>query len=215
MSPNSQPALDSVDHFIRIAGEIAKVPILARPEYRAAADDLYQIAQRLLVANENMARWLNRFLLFDFRDPNARSRFLDLVQDYRTTKAGPGFRDMKFSCGDIFTIYDRNISGKIADMFPQDLQAGEEARQAFMDLGSADADMVAFIYDTVVADIDKFVRDAELYVDRSDFNSAEARRLAFKVAEAQLSERLERFASGLSDLVLQYARLAERPVTLT
>ncbi len=215
MLPSSEPALDSVDHFIRVAGDIAKIPILAMPQYRAAADDLYQIAQKLLVANENMARWLNRFLLFDFRDPNARSRFLELVNDYRSTKAGPGFRDMKFSCGDIFIIYDRNIAGKIADIFPEDQQAGAEARRAFTDLGSADTDMVAFIYDTVVADIDKFIRDTEQSVDRSDFDSAEARRLAFKVASAPLTERLERFAGELSDLVLQYARIAERPVTLT
>ena len=122
---------------------------------------------------------------------------------------------MKFSCGDIWVIYQRNIAGQIAGMFPLDPAAGEEARQAISDLGSADADMVAFIYDTVVTAIDEFVRDAEEHVDRSDLNAAEARRLAFKVASAQLSERLERLASGLSDLVLRYARLAERPVTLT
>lgn len=74
--------------------------------------------------------------------------------------------------------------------------------------------MVAFIYDTVVGGIDEFVQDAEQHVNRSDLNSAEARRLEFKVASAELSERLERLASGLADLVLQYARLAGRPVTV-
>jgi hypothetical protein len=214
MLPDAQRALDSIDRFVSVGGEIAKVPILAMPQYRAAAEDLYEIAQKLLVANENMARWLNRFLQFDFRAPDARGRFLDLVQDYRTTKAGPGFRDMKFSCGDIGIIYHRNIATKIAEMFPQDRQAGVEAEQAFIALSTADDDMVVFIYDTVVGDIDAFVSDAERYVDRSDLNGAEARRLQFKVAAAALSERLERLGSGLSDLVLQYARLAERPVTL-
>lgn len=215
MTPSPQPALDSIDRFIRVGGEIAAVPLLAMPPYRAAADGLYEIARRLLDANENMARWLNRFLWFDFRDPNARSRFLELVQDYRTTKAGPGFRDMKFSCGDIWVIYQRDIADQIAGIFPFDPAAGEDARQAFSDLGSADADMVAFIYDAVVTAIDEFVRDAEQHVDRADLNAAETRRLEFKVASAQLSERLERLAGGLSDLVLRYARLAERPVTLT
>src|ERR1700751_4218309 len=125
MMPSSHPALDSVDRFIRVAGDMAKLPILAMPQYRAAAHDLYQMAQRLLTANEAMARWLNRFLLFDFRDQNARSQFLKLVEDYRTTKAGPGFRDMKFSCGDIYTIYARNIATKIKDIFPEAQQAGE------------------------------------------------------------------------------------------
>jgi hypothetical protein len=211
---NSQVALDSVDRFIKVAAEIAKLPILGQPHYKAVAEDLYKIAQKLLVANENMARWLNRFLHFDFRAADARARFLVLVQDYRTTKAGAGFRDMKFSCGDISTIYRRNIENKLGDMFPQDEGAREEARRAFINLADADVDMVAFIYDTVVGGIDDFVGDAERYVDQSDLNSAEARRLAFKVASASLSECLERFGGGLSDLVLDYARLAERRVTL-
>jgi hypothetical protein len=213
MDPGADQALDSIDRFIGVA-EIANLPILAMPEYKAAADDLYQIAQKLLVANENMSRWLNRFLYFDFRAPDARGRFLELDKDYRTTKAGPGFRDMKFSCGDISIIYHRNIAGKLAEMFPHDQKTVEEVRRVFIDLGNADQDMVAFIYDTVVGDIDKFIADAERDVDRSDLNSAEARRLEFKVASAKLSERLERLAAGLSDLVLQYARLADRPVTL-
>jgi hypothetical protein len=215
MMPSSQPELDSIDRFISVGAEMAKVPILANPQYRAAADDLYQIARRLLDANENMARWLNRFLLFDFRDSNARAHFFDLVTDYRSTKAGGGFRDMKFSCGDIYFIYQRNIADKIAGIFPHDREAVEETKRAFTALGDSDADMVAFIWGTVVTGIDGFIRDAEYCVDRSDLNGAEERRLAFKVASAQLSERLERFESGLSDLVLQYARLANRPVTLT
>lgn len=214
MSSHSQVALDSVDRFINVATEIAKLPILGLQHYKAAAEDLYQIAQKLLVANENMARWLNRFLYFDFRATDARERFLVLVQDYRTTKVGSGFRGMKFSCGDLSTIYSRNIEGKLDDMFPQDESTREEARWAFFDLGNADVDMVAFIYDTVISSIDEFIGDVEHHVDQSDLNSAEARRLAFKVASASLSERLEQFGGGLSDLVLQYARLAERRVTL-
>jgi hypothetical protein len=62
MVTSSYPALDSVDRFIRVAGDMAKLPILAMPQYRTAAYDLYQIAQKLLAANEVMARWLNRFL---------------------------------------------------------------------------------------------------------------------------------------------------------
>ena len=65
MYSDAQQALDSIDRFIGVA-EIANLPILGMPEYRAAANDLYQIAQKLLIANENMSRWLNRFLYFDF-----------------------------------------------------------------------------------------------------------------------------------------------------
>ena len=61
MYPDAQQALDSIDRFIGVA-KIANHPILSMPEYRAASNDLYQIAQKLLIANENMSRWLNRFL---------------------------------------------------------------------------------------------------------------------------------------------------------
>lgn len=94
MMASSHPALDSIDQFIRVGGEMAKVPILANPQYRSAAEDLYQIARQLLNANENMARWLNHFLLFDFRDTNARAHFFDLVKEYRAKKAGGGFRPL-------------------------------------------------------------------------------------------------------------------------
>jgi hypothetical protein len=74
MQPQSQPALDSIDEFIKVGREMARVPLLMMPEYRVAAEGLYEIAQKLLDANENMARWLNRFLLFDFQTSDARAR---------------------------------------------------------------------------------------------------------------------------------------------
>jgi hypothetical protein len=213
MSDQTIYALDSIDRFIAVA-TVANFPLLQMPEYQGAASDLYEISQKLLVANENMSRWLNRFLLFDFRDPNARSHFLDLVTQYRTAKAGPEFRNMKFSCGDIYTIFHRRMATALTAMYPDEGEVADEIRHVFTDLSNADRDMVAFIYDTVVGGIDRFVRDAEADVDRADLNGAETRRLQFKVESAALSERLEHFASGLSDLVLQYAQLAQRPVTL-
>src|SRR6266498_2790658 len=93
-------ALDVFDHFINIAKELAKLPQLVLPQYRAAAQDLYEISQKLLTANENLARWLYKFLYFDFRQPQeqARTQFFDLVRDYKTMKLGPEFRQLKISC---------------------------------------------------------------------------------------------------------------------
>jgi hypothetical protein len=53
-----------------------------------------------------------------------------------------------------------------------------------------------------------------LAVDKGDLDRAETRHLEFKVASAPLSERLERFGAELSDLILQYARIAGRPLTI-
>jgi hypothetical protein len=74
--------------------------------------------------------------------------------------------------------------------------------------------MVAFIADTVIADIEAFVQGVEPYVTRGDLGGADQLRLAFKVSSAVLSERLQRYANGLSNLVLQFARAAGRPMTL-
>lgn len=214
MNGGSHQALDSVDEFILVAKGITTLPILAHQEYREAAESLYQITQKVLLANENLARWLNRFLQFDFRVPGARGLFLALIGEYRTARSGGELRAMKFNCGEVRWIYDNKIAPRIGDLYPHDSRLGDQARLTFEALGNADDDMVAFIYDTVIGGIDAFLHDAEPAVDRSDLNSAEAKRLSFKVASAEMSERLERLAGGLSDLVLEYARLAQRPVTL-
>src|SRR5438034_8112757 len=113
-STDSQRALETIDRFIKVAGEIAELPILREPEFRAAADALYRIAQLLLQANENLARWLHLFLQFNFHGDDARQRFLDLVGRYRTAKAGGELREMKFRCGDILMIYDEHVAGRMA-----------------------------------------------------------------------------------------------------
>lgn len=126
----SDRALDSVDRFIRVGGEIARMPILAMPEYKTAADGLFEISRKLLAANENLARWLYRWVYFDFKASNAREQFFTLVKDYRSARSGPAFQAMKSPCGDIVYIYDVRIADKIAEMFPLDERAGEEARHS-------------------------------------------------------------------------------------
>jgi len=79
------PTLEIFDKFISIASGLAELPQLVLPQYRDAAQDLYEIAQKLLSANENLSRWLYKFLYFDFRQQDARTKFLDLVGDYRTS----------------------------------------------------------------------------------------------------------------------------------
>jgi hypothetical protein len=112
----SDRALDSVDRFIRVGGEIAKMPILAMPEYKTAADGLFEISRKLLAANENLARWLYRWVYFDFKASNAREQFFTLVKDYRSARSGPAFQAMKAPCGDIVSIYDVRIADKIAPL---------------------------------------------------------------------------------------------------
>jgi hypothetical protein len=87
--PAIKPAVELFNKFIGIAKELAKLPQLVLPQYQTAAKDLYLISQKLLVANENLSRWLYRFLYFDLGQPDARSNFLKLIVDYKTMKQGP------------------------------------------------------------------------------------------------------------------------------
>jgi hypothetical protein len=208
-----QDALDSVDHFIKVASDISKVRLLTDPQYKEEiAGSLYEICQRLLDANGNMVRWLNRFLFFDFHGKNSSERFGDLAREYNDAKATSELHEMKFRCGDIRIIYERDIKGRTDDLFAGDQAAGDEARDAFTELGRADNSMVQFIHDEIVDNIDAFIEDVQ---HAHNLNLAERRRLVFNVTSSDLSKRLVRFATELSDLVLQYATIAGRPVTLT
>lgn len=69
-------------------------------------------------------------MYFDFKASNAREQFFTLVKDYRSARSGPAFQAMKSPCGDIVYIYDVRIADKIAEMFPLDERAGEEARHS-------------------------------------------------------------------------------------
>jgi hypothetical protein len=211
---NAQPALDTIDQFIAVGKNIAALPLMRQPGFEGAADAIYRIAGKLLRANENMARWLNRFARFDFHQVDAGGRFLALAGEYETAKAGGQLREMKFHCGEISIIYWNDIYPRLAEMLSGDTRAIGEVDRVFTYLGSADADMVAFIYETVVRGIDGFREAAERCVDNGQIDYAEGERLRFRVASGELSERLERLATGLSDLVLQFAALARRPVDL-
>lgn len=205
--------LDVFDKFITIAKQLAALPALVLPQYQNAARDLYEICQKLLTANENLSRWLYQFLYFDFRQDQARTKFLELVQGYKTMKHGPEFHQLKFSCGDISSVYHQNIKSKIGNWFT-DQSKREEVEGIFQILTDADKFMVTFTYDYVVSNLDNLVSSAENYVDMNDMNGAEAVRLRFKAELRDVTERLEKFGSDLSSLVINFAEAARVPVTL-
>lgn len=51
---DSGRALDSVDRFIKVGGEIAKMPIPAMPKYKTAADGLFEISRKLLASQRKL-----------------------------------------------------------------------------------------------------------------------------------------------------------------
>jgi hypothetical protein len=70
---------------------------------------------------------------------------------------------MKFNCGDIHSIWHH---GNLNDVLPKDQSARAKAVDSFTRLGNADFNMVDFIYEIIVGNIDKFVGDPEHDIDR-------------------------------------------------
>lgn len=211
--PTIQPTLEIFDKFISITNELVKLPQLILPEYRTAAQGLYEITQKMLIANENLSRWLYKFLYFDFRQQDARTKFFDLIRDYRTMKQGPEFRQLKFSCGDISTIYYRDIESKLGNWLTDQTKLNE-ARSIFKDLSSIDGSLVSFTYDQVVKALDDAINDIETQVETDAMNEAELRRLQAKADMKVITERLEAFAGSLSELVISFANITHTPVTI-
>jgi hypothetical protein len=207
-------AVGTLNDFIALGKEIAKLPALVLPQYQPAARDLYELCQKLLKANERLSDWLHRFRYFDFRSSDAYSKSLDTIREYKTMKNGPEFQQLKCSCADISNIYYRDISSKIAKWF-SDQQKLEEATGIFTKLTNADAEMVRFVFDTVVKRIDDFLSKMENYVDTNNLDKAEECRLDFKSDTNKIAQQLEKFSSDLSDLVISFSKIARVPVTLS
>jgi hypothetical protein len=117
-------------------------------------------------------------LCFDFQAANAHAEFLKAIQEYRTMKTGPEFRQLKFSCH-IQGIYHQNIQSKIGSWF-SDQNRLEEAQGIFERLTEADASMVTFVTDEFVGGLDRYIDKIEQAVDAGDLNEAERQRLVFK-----------------------------------
>lgn len=211
--PSVKDGLNLIEQFISLGKEIAKLPALVLPQYQPAAADLFEICKKILTANENTARWLHRFRYFDFKHPDARSNFLAAVQEYRSLRSGPEFQQLKFSCGDISQIYYRNISSKLGGWFSDPYKL-EEAEGTFSKLTDADLEMVDFLQEHIFRKLDEYLDRIEQVIDFGNMEETEKLRLELKSDTSEVVQYLEKFSSDLSDLVLDFGKIARVPLTL-
>jgi len=211
--PSVRDGLDLIERFISLGQELAKLPALVLPQYQPAATDLFAICKNILTANENCSRWLHRFRYFDFRDPNARANFLVAIQEYRSLRAGGQFKQLKFSCGDISQIYHRDISSKLGGWF-SNKQKLEEAEGIFSKLTDADLEMVDFLQEHILDKLDHYLKQMEAAIDSGDIEAAEKLRLELKTDTAEVMGYTEKFGDALSELVLDFSKIAHVPLTL-
>lgn len=207
--------LDAVGEFVDVFGGVTKRsnPVIDS-YYKAAVADLRQVTTSLLTSTVNIATWLHRFRDFDFRQENASHEFNKLKSEFRAKRIGPGFKDMKWACGDIASIYEDRLKDKLEPLFGHDERAAK-AECIFEQLGTADSDMLAYIDDVILLGIEKFISDVEVALSNDGLSAAQRQRLKFETDTSELSDRLEQFSDELSNLVLQFGRIARAPITLS
>lgn len=196
--------IDTIDSFIKISKEIAKLPKLFMADYKGCASDFAEICRKILDGNENVVRWFNKFLYFDFTASDARKQFFDLKSEYEALKAGSGYQALKFDCGEIQTIYHKRIASKT--WFKG--KKLKESEDIFDKLTNADGSMVGFVFNEVFGKLSEFANEAEKFVDSKNFDEAEEARLRFKVKSQKIVQRLQLFSSELSELVLDFSEKA-------
>ena len=211
--PDIGATIGILNKFIDLGKELAKLPAMVLPQYQPFTKDMYKICQRILKSNENLMRWFNKFLYFDFLAANARGDFLQAKQEYDSMKIGPEFHQLKFSCHDIGNIYYQNIASKLGTWFA-DQRKLEEAEGIFQRLTDADSSMVDFITNEFINRLDQFITKAEQFIDVDDLNGAERQRLEFKRESAQIVQMIASMNNGLSELVMSFADIARIPITL-
>ena len=211
--PNVKDGLDLIEQFISLGKELAKLPALVLPQYKPAAADLFEICKKILTANENLARWLHCFRYFDFIAPNARSEFLAAVREYRSLRTGQNFQRLKFSCGDISQVYYRNISSTLGGWFSSSHKL-EEAEGVFTKLTDADLEMVDFLKEHIFKKLDGYLDEIETVIDTGNIENGEKLRLELKSDTSEVVQYLEKFSDELSDLVLEFGKIARVPLTI-
>jgi hypothetical protein len=199
--------LQTIDQFIKIAHDVAKLPSLVKADSKGCAGDFVEICEALLQGNENVVRWFNKFLYFDFSDPSAVKEFTKLKSEYEELKTGFGYQKLKFDCGKIHQIYDKRISSKLGKWFQKKKLA--EAERVFNNLTYADASMVEFVFQEVFGQLSDFANKAGKYViDKGDLRKAEKLRLEFKIKTKDIVPTLQNFSNDLSGLVLEFSKKA-------
>lgn len=211
--PTVKDGLELIEQFISLGKELAKLPALVLPQYQPAAADLFEICKKILTANETSVRWLHRFRYFDFKHSESRSNFLAAVQEYRSLRSGPEFQQLKFSCGDISQVYYRNISSKLVSWFKNSNKL-EEAEGIFTKLTDADSEMVDFLQKHILGKLDSYLGRIETLIDSGNIEEAEKLRLELKADTAEVVQFIEKFGDALSELVLDFAKIARVPLTV-
>ena len=172
------------------------------PDVHGAANDFERIARSLLQANESLVRWIYKFRDFDVTAPNSEGEFRALAAEYRALKAGGNWRQMKFDCREIETIYNTNVRGRMREFFAADKVGA--AMEAFEKLSTADGSLVEFIHEEVFQSLDRVCDEMEDGFDRNDLDRADSARLRFKRREKEMVSRLSSIGEDLVDIILQF-----------
>ena len=196
-----EKGLSSTEKFIALMRQLISV---AFPDYHGCAKALEDICRRLFDANASLVGWINSFADFDFTDPTATPRFITLAGKYQELKTGKNFKQLKFDCHEIETVYNQYISGKLRELFGGERR--DEAETIFRALCNADAMLVRVIHTEIFVSLDGICGSLLGEIEDNDLDGAEECRLKFKAELRDLITRLQAIGNNLTDLLLAFRK---------
>ncbi|RDC65052.1 hypothetical protein [Adhaeribacter pallidiroseus] len=204
-----EPGLKATETLISLLCKLFDVII---PDFKGCADDLQEVCNKILEANKNVVKWINKFRDFDLSDSKYKNKFSNLVGEYRELKTGKGYQTLKFDCRQIERIYNERIGrNKLKELFSEDKL--ELAALAFEELSAADAVLVEFVHKEVFESLDEVCTSMETAINEGNLKAANIAQMKFKVISFPVYSRLQEIGNGLSDLVIKFHDLADRKST--
>jgi hypothetical protein len=209
-------ATSIISDFIRIAGDLEKLPKLSSPQYKQAAKSLSEICGLLRKGNKKVADWIYRFRYqVDFlQDANqARTTFLAAAQDYKTLRSDQ-MDQLTLTCHDIRRIYYNDIEPKLGELLEEG-ESQKKAKQVFEELSHVDNDWLDFVRKELIWRLGTFADNTENQVRAHHMDAALKSHLKFIEESTEVSKQLDEFHGALTKLMDRFADIAGTPVTLS
>ncbi len=147
-------ALQIYDRFISVGNKLVSV---LTPQYKPAAKALFKITDLLLLANQNLLKWIHEFELFDF-DTEKEKTFKELAAKFSEFRNGPEYDLIITHCTQIGAIYKENLEGIIRHFMTKDKNKFGDAGKIFLDLIHSDDAAVKFV-EKIMKNLESSIED--------------------------------------------------------
>jgi len=207
-------AIDIMKGLIGIGKDLTSIIKDAFSKDKQAVKDLYELYQMLLKSNQFLLQWVYRFQFFDFNKQNAKDDFHSLLREYSDMKNSPDFQKMKISCYDIKRLYGKKIDGTFLKWFKKK-ERKEEVAKIFEFLMNADNEMIEFIYETVIKDLEDFISKADCLLIKEETEEANIARNSYRIETKDQINQIQEIIDEFTVLINELANMYKQPLTIS